>query len=108
MPKRRQLTAETPKDDLRNAHDRALEVISSDAELPVDGILPRDEFDWIKTFIDENPRTSLRIEKELSGLPTNNGTRYYATAYTSSTSTRARTARISTSSSPRLVSGKEA
>ena len=55
MPKRRQLTAETPKDDLRNAHDRALEVISSDAELPVDGILPRDEFDWIKTFIDENP-----------------------------------------------------
>jgi len=93
--KRSHITAEPPKDDIPDA----LQFISSDAELPVDGLLPNDEFEWIKTFIDSSPPDVHAYRERVPGYRWTTGSRTYATAYPSLTSTRGRIARNSTSSS---------
>ena len=94
--KRSHIIAEPPKDDIPDT----LQFISSDAELPVDGILPNDKFEWIMTFIDSSPPdVHAYRERESSGYRWTTGSRTYATAYPSLTSTLLRIARNSTSSS---------
>ena len=93
--KRSHITAEPPKDDIPDA----LQFISSDVELPVDGLLLNDEFEWIKTFIDSSPPDVHAYRERVPGYRWTTGSRTYATAYPSLTSTRGRIARNSTSSS---------
>ena len=67
--KRSHIIAEPPKDDIPDA----LQFISSDAELPVDGILLNDEFDRIMTFIDSSPPDVHAYRETEFRVPMDNG-----------------------------------